>query len=122
MKRIATLLLLLPLLAFGQRFVSGNELEGRLLTPQPERVLRSPDCPGPFTQVKVLATVDRNGRVTGVKTAPLRSTTAGQTQSRMRRLIEQAKSLVLRWRYRPMVVAGQPIRVRTMVSVSCSQQ
>lgn len=115
------LLLLLPLVAFGQRFLSGSELEGRLLTPKPERVLRSPDCPGPFAQVKVLATVDRDGRVAGVKAAPIHSEYAGQTRSKMRRLMDQAKSLVLRWRYRPMLVAGRPIRVRTVVSVPCQQ-
>ena len=119
--KTAVLLLILPLALFGQRFVSGNELEGRLLTPQNERVLHTPDCLGSPGQVKLLATVDRDGRVTGVKPAPIRSTAAGQTQSRVRRLIDQAKALVLRWRYRPMLVAGQPIRVRTMVSVPCQQ-
>lgn len=120
--KLIVLLLMFTLAIHAQRFVSGNELEGRLFTPQNERVLRTPDCPDLSTRVKLRATIGPDGRVMSVKGAAQPSTHVGQDASKLRRLVQQAKRFVANWRYFPLLVGGKPVPVRTYVYVRCVPQ
>lgn len=121
--KLAVAQLAFVLAVFGQRFVPGPEIEGRLLIPEEQRVLRSSFCPDTTARIRLRVKIDDKGQVVGLKEAKSGSLHPRQGKSRMRRIIEQAKRLVLNtWRYRPFLVDGRPIAVTTFVTVSCQPQ
>lgn len=108
---------------FGQRFISGPEEEGRLLTPKEQQVLRSSACPDSSARVTLRAKIDDQGRVTQVNEVKQRAVYSNHSQSRLRTLMAQAKNLVLTvWRYRPLMVDGRATAVSTYISVRCTPQ
>jgi hypothetical protein len=118
--RLAVVQFIFVLAVLGQRFVPGPEIEKRLIVPEEQRILYSPGCIGTLTRIRLRAKIDHKGQIVSLKKAKLGSLHLGQDKSRMRRVIEQAKRLVLTtWRYRPFLVDGRPTTVTTFVAVPC---
>lgn len=95
------------------RDIDATEQVARLVQGQAE--YQSPFCPDKGVVVSVRLTIDRQGRVVRVD-----DNKASRTLKPAKKGIEAVKRFILSWRFRPLLVDGQPVQVRTFARVNCS--
>ncbi len=100
-----------------RRTVTAAEQANRLVPLPNQAAIVSPACEVP--SVKVIADVSESGAVTDVHPFKSRVSTTGDQKGALKRLFEEAKQLVSRFRYRPLLVGGKPKPARAVVEIPC---
>jgi hypothetical protein len=94
------------------RDVGATEQATRLV--QGKMEYQSPFCPDKGVVVSIRLTIDRRGQVVRAD-----DNKVSRLPKPAKKAVEAVKRFVLLWRFRPLLVDGQPVQVRTFARVNC---